>query len=385
MEDADVNIKDGDEKTALHVAATWAKIPLELLKQIIDKSADINAQDSNGRSALDVALLYKSERATRELMNHVKCVDGVDVEDVDVNIKDSYQETALHLAALWMDIPDDLFKLIHQKSTNINAQNKKGETPLHLALRNKSKTGTEELLKCDEVDINIKDHSNETALHCAATWPDIPLHLFHTILELTSDIKAINTYGNSPLVIALWSRSVNASDKLLNRLLLDGSCEGVEGNLTDTTAANNKNSTALHLAASWLDIPADLFKKVLDQSTDVINAKQEQGNTALNIALFKKSKTAMQQLLKHVKCVDGKDVEDIDVNVKGFGDDTALHLAVQWSDIPFELFQKILEKSTDVTAKNINGKTPLQLAEERKLNMRAIRLLRRYYNTDFFA
>jgi ankyrin repeat protein len=190
-------------------------------------------------------------------------------------------------------------------------------------------------------------------------------------LDNTNDIKARNTHGDSPLLIALWNSSVHLTEELLHRLLLlgEGGSSGEEVDFTE----------ALYLAANWSDIPENLFKKILDQSTDV-NAKNEEGNTALHIALYKECKTATEQLLNRVKCEDGTFVEDVDVNLKGLGDNTALHLAVQWSDIPFQLFEKILGKSADVTAKNLNDKTPLQLAEECQLNKRAMRLLRRRLN-----
>jgi ankyrin repeat protein len=68
-------------------------------------------------------------------------------------------------------------------------------------------------------------------------------------------------------------------------------------------------------------------------------------------------------------------MEDVDVNIEWLKGNAALHVAVQWSDIPLDLFKRILDKTTDVKAKNIDGETPLQLAEECKLNKGAFELL----------
>jgi hypothetical protein len=69
-------------------------------------------------------------------------------------------------------------------------------------------------------------------------------------------------------------------------------------------------------------------------------------------------------------------MEDVDVNIKRFKSYAALHEAVQWSDIPLDLFKGILEKTTDVNAPNDDGKTPLKLADGCKLNKEAFKLLR---------
>ncbi|EFX78135.1 hypothetical protein DAPPUDRAFT_320614 [Daphnia pulex] len=375
VEDVDVNAKDNHEQTALYLAAMWAQIPIELFTIILNKSTDINAKSKCENTPLSVALWNKSETATRQLLQHVKWVDGKNFKDVDVNIKNGEGDTALHRAAQWTDIPGDLFKWILQKSTNVNAQNKHGTTPLHFALWNKSKTATEELLKCDNLDSNTKGFNNATALHLATSWPDIPRHCFRTILEKTADINATNIHGETPLLLALRGKSVIASEELLGRLLLKGqvSCISAEINLIGTTR-NEYDVTALHCAASWPDIPEDIFKKVLDQSID-INAKTKCGATPLHSALFNKSKTATEQLLKHVKCVDGREMEDVDVNIKGFKSDAALHVAVQWSDIPLDFLKSILEKTTDINASNDDGETPLKLADICKLNKEAFKLL----------
>jgi ankyrin repeat protein len=374
VEDVDVNAKDGHEETALYLAAMWAQIPIELFTIILNKSTEINAKSKCENTPLSVALWNKSETATRELLKHVKWVDGKYFEDVDVNIKNEEGDTALHRAAQWTDIPGDLFKWILQKSANVNAQNKHGNTPLFMALRNYSKTATEELLKCDNLDANAKGFCNMTALHLVALWPDIPRHFFRTILTKSADINAITTGGDSPLLLALQYKSVIASEELLGRLLLKGQVSGISAEINLIGATRNEyDPTALHYAASWPDIPEDIFKKILDQSID-INAKNKCGDTPLHSALFSKSKIATEQLLKHVKCVDGREMEDVDVNIKGFKGNLALHEAVQWSDIPLDLFKGILEKTTDVNPNN-DGETPLQLADEYKLNKKAFELL----------
>lgn len=93
------------------------------------------------------------------------------------------QQTALHFAAAWPTIPVHLFKLIVEKSTDINVQDQSGNIPLNVALGKRSKIATENLLKLQSLDVNIKNIHNKTVLHFAAKWPDIPVEMFKLILE----------------------------------------------------------------------------------------------------------------------------------------------------------------------------------------------------------
>jgi ankyrin repeat protein len=85
-------------------------------------------------------------------------------KDVDVNSKNKRNCTSLHLASKWKEIPVDLFKKILKKSTYVNAQDEDGNTALHVAVLNESKTAIKELLKRTDVDVNVRCIDNRTAL-----------------------------------------------------------------------------------------------------------------------------------------------------------------------------------------------------------------------------
>ena len=76
-----------------------------------------------------------------------------------------------------------MFKLILEKSTDVNAQNKFGETALHYAIKYQSKIALRELIKSKIVNFLIKDKNNCTVLHLASNWEDIPSDLFRIIEE----------------------------------------------------------------------------------------------------------------------------------------------------------------------------------------------------------
>ncbi len=125
-----------------------------------------------GDTALHFAILGESKIATRELLAH---------SDVDVKVKNNYNETALHLASKWEYIPCDLFKLILERSTDvINVHDQYGNTALHFAILFKSEIATKALLAHKDVDVS-------TALGYVSEWEDIPSDLFKLISERSTN------------------------------------------------------------------------------------------------------------------------------------------------------------------------------------------------------
>ena len=98
----------------------------------------------------------------------------------------------------------------------------------------------------------------------------------------------------------------------------------------------------------------DLFKIILKRSTDVINAQDNDGFTALHFAIIYNSKTALKELLSG----------NVNANVKNNDNFTALHYACCWKDIPADLFQIIQTRSTSdtINAPDKDGDTALHIA-----------------------
>ena len=122
----------------------------------------------------------ESETAVKELLAH---------KDVDVNVKDNNNQTALHLASGWRFIPNKLFEKIKEKSTDINAKDDNGDTALHMAINKKSINKVKILLTSNDVDVNVKNKNNVTPIYCAFLWSNIPNDLFERILKKSADIN----------------------------------------------------------------------------------------------------------------------------------------------------------------------------------------------------
>ena len=198
----------------LHYAAD-VRVPNEKkIKLLLARGADINFKSRKGFTALQYVLWHhQSKAAVMALLSHVKRQDdGSYVEDADVNLEDNSKRNALHYACWWSDIPANVFKNIFKKAAELNGQDKLGNTPLIIALMERNKVATEQLLKfkkcadgTDEryVDLNIKNNKGETTLHWAAAWPHIPENLIQKILDIFENVDVKDDKGNTPFDFAV--------------------------------------------------------------------------------------------------------------------------------------------------------------------------------------
>jgi E3 ubiquitin-protein ligase mind-bomb len=91
------------------------------------------------------------------------------------------------------NMPIDLFRIVLENSDDVNGQDEDGHTALHWAMGEKFETAVEELLKGKDVDVNIKDNCDYSALDLLSAWEDIPDHLFNIFAgKATADAQAQN-------------------------------------------------------------------------------------------------------------------------------------------------------------------------------------------------
>ena len=120
--------------------------------------ADPHVRGYNGKTPLHFA-------ANRENLEHVKKLIGY---DADINSKDEYGYTPLHLVSTGYYFKDDtVFRLLLEHSADVNARTKEGLTPLHVA----SAWGALEVVRLlikHGADLEAKKNDGETALQDAA-------------------------------------------------------------------------------------------------------------------------------------------------------------------------------------------------------------------------
>ena len=172
---------------------------------------------------------------------------------------DQQGHNALHWATI-VGSPRKI-ELLLGKGSNIDGQTEDGHTALILAL-----LINEHDWKCNQNVLkmllknhpgNIKDKNDCTPLH-HAVMSDLttPENLFKEIFQtFPADVNVQDDEGDTPLMVALFSKSSAKVRELLP--------------CSDVNVKNEAGYTALHYAATWKNVPVDLFNAIIDKSADI--------------------------------------------------------------------------------------------------------------------
>lgn len=134
---------------------------LQGVKKCLQKNVDVNAQDSNGYTALHHACST----------NHVEIVESLlNCWNIDVNAATHSGHTPLHLASCNGHYRT-VRRLLQTGTVDANAQDENGRTALHLSLDKKVDYRVAHYLVDDgSVDGKLKDIYGETVLHVACKF-----------------------------------------------------------------------------------------------------------------------------------------------------------------------------------------------------------------------
>ncbi|CZR58736.1 uncharacterized protein PAC_08628 [Phialocephala subalpina] len=344
---ADIEANDNDGKTALLWVTLLGKE--NLVQLLLEKGADIEAKNSDGRTALLLVALLGNEAIVQLLLK----------EGADIEAKDNDGRTALLRAALLGN--EAAVLLLLEKGADIEAKDNDGRT----ALLNMALLGKEALVQLlleKGADIEAKGNDGRTALlNMALLGKEALVQL---LLEKGADIEAKDSNKRTAL---LWAASLG-KETLMQLLLKDGADieakdnngrtallrAALLGNETivqlllekgaDIEANDNDGSTALLRAASLGN--EAIVQLLLEKGAD-IKANDNNRTTALLWAASLGKETLMQLLLK-----DGADIEAKDNN----GRTALLRAALLGNEATVLL---LLEKGADIEAKDNSGRTAL--------------------------
>ncbi|KAI9777066.1 MAG: hypothetical protein M1839_009117 [Geoglossum umbratile] len=199
---ADIEAEDSSGQRALHTAAFFEHS--EVVKVLLDNGVDIEARDSSSRTALHRASFPGRIEVVRLLLEN-----GVDIE-----AKDSNSRTALHIAAVIGH--DNVVQLLLDKGADIESRDCTGKTVLIAAARN-AKSGNSEVVQLlleRGADPEAKDSTGQTALD----WAIKRQHFGVACQLLThfkkrgiaipedTDIAAMLLFGSSPPGVVICDR-----------------------------------------------------------------------------------------------------------------------------------------------------------------------------------
>jgi ankyrin repeat protein len=263
QKNVNVDIKGEYGHTLLHSACRYINtLPIDVFKLLIETLGfDVNARDNSNNIPLHCALDYFDPNRGGDItvLTYLLNQNGG-----NGNIEACFGETLLHTACRRINtLPLDVFKvLIETMSCNINAQNKKNDTPLHYAIYNLyptidggNITVLHYLLTRENVNINIKGNDGYTLLHWACyNINRLPLDVFKFLIETNgSDVNAQDNNKNAPLHYALtsfnlnWGGDITALLYLLTQTDVNGNLKGKDGSILLHAACFNINRLPLEI------------------------------------------------------------------------------------------------------------------------------------------
>ncbi|KAF4943187.1 hypothetical protein FGADI_13572 [Fusarium gaditjirri] len=251
--------------------ATLAEFETLLLR----KASEIDVQDTNGKTALHIAIEHG-------LKNEARCL--VDA-GANVAIDDREGQQPLYLACL--EGSTELVELLLRKGAFINAALKNGETPLAAACR-QGHTAIIDILLDEKADTQTLDDEGWTPLHLAS-WENLEKAVDRLLKLDTSNIDAIeHNFNWTPLNTAVY----RGHEKIVSLLL---------ENKADLYIKDNSNWTPL-MAATSLGYP-EVVSRILSHTTGWKKGYLEIGDnekhTPLHVASMKGYSKIASQLIAH--------------------------------------------------------------------------------------
>ena len=328
---ADVNIAKPDGNTTLHVAIS-GNCNNETLEQIIHKGVAINAVNSNGETALQLACYTSQMESVRLLLE----------KNADLNISDVKDYTSLHAAVHGLATFHDPcgYKILHEIIKNIkhktyfDAQNVKGQTALFLACSFGLQKSVKILLEAGS-NPNITDRKSNTSLH-AAVLGSCSKNIIKAIIDRGALVNAKNKQKHTALTLSCRKGNVDEINFLLKN--------GPNPNITDVD-----DETVIHHAI-YGGCSKKALKAIVDHGAD-INARSKSNLTPLMIACQKRNIDAIYVLLQ----------AGADPNINDLKGATVIHHAVT-SGCRKRILQAIIGHGADVNIMNTQNCTALMMA-----------------------
>lgn len=410
FEDTDVNLQDGQGRTALHWACVMDLcVMVKLCLSVPD--CDVGLRDDDGFTAFDLApndeiraLFYSSifqmEKTEQQesllrlltltsvpagpdklvfpgaaLLDSVehcnpRLVAALIARRVELTARNEHGDTALHIAAAQKD-GVQITQMLVDAGADVNALENGGATPLHCAAREGQLQIAQMLLEHGAL-VEMEDGSGATALHLAedkhhrgvvdllkgaghidhhAADQLVPGRRHDPTVEIMADIESVNEQGRTALERAV-------SDKDLDRvreLLLLG---------TDLESGSSGSGTLLRMAATLESL--DLINILLAAGADV-RAAGSTGLTALHLAAQIGPPEIVEALLNHGADLDAVFKQLFYLPGRGTSHPasyTPLELAAYF--LVRETLHALVQGGADINSTNDRGETMVACAVRRR-------------------
>lgn len=329
------------------------------IKALLDKGANVYSIDRDGFTPLHhlISILDETEEEADPAeslgISTLKLLFGHGATNIMEKKERTGGNTPLHMATMYGFV--SIVRFLVEEGADLEARNQDGDAPLHIATKGNGERGMYEIFKLlieNGAKTDAQDTLARTPLHCAALFKEGDIRMVITLLRSMTDVECRDRGGNTALHFAVLNRSFEIA-----RMVLDA---GV-----NVDSQNFSLQTALHMAIVLGD--HDIVQLLLENEAD-IKIRDDREQTALEVALSKCSEREgnldiVSELLRRGASVTSK--------AESSGR-TALHTAVWWKELGGA--KLLLEKGADFNAKDANGITPFNLAQQRA-DIEMVRLL----------
>jgi hypothetical protein len=179
---ADVNAQDAMGNSALHLALT-RRDNIPIMYELLKHGANPNAKDANGDTLLVCAIKNKDGDAVRALLQY----------KADPNIPDANGDTPLVHAIKNKDIL--AVQALIENGTNPNIPDANGVMPIFLILQQLKDLHCAFCLVDHGANLYVRDAEDNTPLHLAVQFES----LVSLLINRGLDVNAVNIHGDAPL------------------------------------------------------------------------------------------------------------------------------------------------------------------------------------------
>ncbi|XP_037002810.2 E3 ubiquitin-protein ligase MIB2 isoform X2 [Artibeus jamaicensis] len=314
-------------RTALQVAAYLGQV--ELVRLLLQARAGTDLPDEEGSTALHYAALGNQPEAARVLLT----------SGCRANALNGVRSTALHVAVQRGFL--EVVKVLCELGCDVNLPDAQGNTPLHCAISmGASASGMVEVLtEVPGINVTTTNSQGFTLLHHASLKG-------HTLAvrRILAGARQLVDAKKEDGFTALHLAALNNHREVAQILIQEGRC--------DVNVQNQKLQSPLHLAVQQAHVG---LVPLLVGAGCRINAEDEDGNTALHVALQR------HHLLPLVADGAGGDPGPLQIlsRLQASGLPASMELTVGVAVACF-----LALEGADVNYTNHRGRSPLDLAAE---------------------
>ncbi|KAK3262073.1 hypothetical protein CYMTET_29052, partial [Cymbomonas tetramitiformis] len=257
--EARAGVNAGTGQRPLHAAAERGLV--EMVRELVGKGAEVDAEDGEGRTALTVALAFGQEAAARALL------------EAGAGVNAGTGRRPLHAAAEKGMV--EMVRDLVDKGAEVDAEDGEGHTALTQALAGGKEAAARALL---EAGAGVDAGTGQRPLHAAAMKGTV--EMVRELVEKGAEVDAEDREGCTALTVALAFGQEAAA-----RALLEAGA-GVNA---------GTGRRPLHTAAEKGMV--EMVRELVEKSAEV-DAEDREGCTALTVALAYGQEAAARALLE---------------------------------------------------------------------------------------